>query len=305
MKEKQGHRRYTGLYSAGTLQTRARELNDALSCCRLCPRNCGVNRLREERGVCNTGSRAAVSSFSAHYGEEKPISGVYGSGTIFFTSCNLLCNFCQNYDISHSGRGTELDDEELAGLMLELQERGCHNINLVTPTHVVPQIMSALVIAVSRGLTIPLVYNTGAYDLVSTLKYLEGIIDIYMPDFKFWSQKLSVQTCNINDYRDVAVKAISEMYRQAGDLVCDDRGIAVRGLLLRHLVMPGHPGNTKHILDWVSSQLSKDTYLNIMDQYYPAGKIAGNEKLSRTLGRTEFRKALEYARELGLQRLEY
>lgn len=305
MTEKTRRHRYTDLHKQGILKQRAVELAEELSSCTLCPRNCGVNRLEDEKGICKTGRKAMVSSYSAHFGEEKPLSGCYGSGTIFFTNCNLLCNFCQNYDISHLGRGVEVDDKQLAGMMMELQERGCHNINFVTPSHVVPQIISALVVAAGEGLTVPLVFNTGAYDKVSTLKSLQGIIDIYMPDFKFWTKDLSIETCNASDYREVAVKAINEMHRQVGDLELTDAGIARRGLLVRHLVMPGYPDETRKILRHISDSVSKNTYVNIMPQYYPCGEILRSDKLGRALRPAEHREAIDYAKTVGLQRIDY
>jgi len=299
------YQRYTDLYKKGILQKRAVEMIAKLSNCNLCPRNCGVNRLENERGTCSTGRKAMVSSYSAHFGEERPLVGRYGSGTIFFTNCNLLCSFCQNYDISHLGRGVEVDDSQLADMMLDLQDRGCHNINLVTPSHVVPQIISAVAVAVGEGLKVPIVYNTGAYDNVSTLKALEGIIDIYMPDFKFWTGDLAMETCNVRDYKKVAARAIKEMYRQVGDLEVNNEGIAWRGLLVRHLVMPGYVADTRKILHHIANSVSKNTYVNIMPQYYPCGEVLRSDKLGRTLGPAEHREAIEYAKAVGLQRLDY
>jgi len=297
--------RYTGLHAEGKLAILGNKLRHELESCRLCPRDCGANRLNGEKGICKTGQKAMVSSYSAHFGEEKPLVGQYGSGTIFFTNCNLLCNFCQNYDISHLGRGIEVDDNQLAEMMLDLQERGCHNINLVTPTHVVPQIVSALDIAAGMGLHIPLVFNTGAYDKIDTLKELEGVVDIYMPDFKFWSKKLSGETCNAADYRERAAEAIKEMHRQVGNLVLNDEGIAVRGLLIRHLVMPGYAEDTRKILSYISGSVSQNTYVNIMPQYYPCGEVLASETLGRPLKPGEHREAIEYARSLGLNNIDY
>lgn len=305
MEEKTHKVRYTDLYRKGILQQRAAEMSGKLSNCTLCPRNCGVNRLENNKGICNTGRKAMVSSYSAHFGEERPLVGQYGSGTIFFTNCNLLCSFCQNYDISHLGRGAEVDDRQLAGMMTDLQERGCHNINLVTPSHVVPQILSALTVAAGQGLKVPVVFNTGAYDKVSTLKALEGIIDIYMPDFKFWTRDLSVETCNARDYRKVAIMAIREMHRQVGDLEMNEEGIARRGLLVRHLVMPGYTEETKKILRYIANTISKNTYVNIMPQYYPCGEVLRSDKLGRTLRPSEHREAIDYAKVMGLQRVDY
>jgi putative pyruvate formate lyase activating enzyme len=305
MEEKNIKVRYTDLYNKGMLQQRAIELTEKLSDCTLCPRNCGVNRLENEKGICNTGRKAMVSSYSVHFGEERPLVGQYGSGTIFFTNCNLLCSFCQNYDISHLGRGVEVDDNELAAMMTDLQERGCHNINLVTPSHVVPQIVSALAVAAGEGLNVPVVFNTGSYDKVSTLKALEGVIDIYMPDFKFWTGGLSTETCDAGDYRKVAIKAISEMHRQVGDLEFKEMGIARSGLLVRHLVMPGYPGETRKILQHIADSVSRNTYVNIMPQYYPCGEVLRSDKLGRTLRPAEHREAIDYAKAIGLQRIDY
>ena len=209
---------YIETYKKGILKDRAIELNEALKCCNLCPRQCSVDRLSGETGTCKTGEFAMVSSYSPHFGEEAPLVGNHGSGTIFFTHCNLLCSFCQNFDISHEGRGRNVSDRELADMMLSLQALGCHNINFVTPSHVVPQILSALIPAIEAGLNIPLVYNSGGYDLPETLQSLEGIIDIYMPDFKFWDPTPAEATCDAPDYPEAAKKAIKEMHRQTGDL---------------------------------------------------------------------------------------
>ena len=210
-----------------------------MSPCRVCPRRCKVDRLSDEKGICQTGAKAVVSSYAPHFGEESPLVGSGGSGTIFFTHCNLLCLFCQNYEISHLGQGLETDAGQLASMMVSLQRQGCHNINFVTPSHVVPQILAALPKAIEKGLTVPLVYNSSGYDSPETLKLLEGIIDIYMPDFKFWNRESAKRYAKAPDYPEVAQKAILEMHRQVGDLVMDDEGVAVKGLLVRHLVMPG------------------------------------------------------------------
>jgi len=305
MEEKTNKLRYTDLYKTGVLQQRAVEMTKKLSNCNLCPRNCGVNRLENEKGICNTGRQAMVSSFSSHFGEERPLVGRYGSGTIFFTNCNLLCSFCQNYDISHLGRGVEVDDRQLADMMIDLQERGCHNINLVTPSHVVPQIISALAVAAGEGLKVPVVFNTGAYDDPGTLKTLDGIIDIYMPDFKFWEGDLANETCKASDYRKVAVRAIKEMHRQVGDLKINNEGIAMQGLLVRHLVMPGYTEDTRKILHHIASTISKNTYVNIMPQYYPCGEVTRSDKLGRTLRQYEHGMVIEYAQTVGLQRIDY
>ena len=279
----------------------------ALQClknCTLCPRRCGVNRLEGEKGVCNTGRRAWVASFDAHFGEERPLVGKYGSGTIFFSHCNLLCNFCQNYDISHHGAGRPVSDKELAQMMLSLQRQGCHNINLVTPSHVVPQIIAALEIARKKGLNLPIVYNTSGYDRVRTLQLLDGIADIYMPDFKFWDPEIADQTCDASDYPETARRAIKEMYRQVGDLTLNADGIAVRGILLRHLVLPDGLAGTREIMNFIVREVSHDTYVNIMPQYRPCGRAAEIKALARPITRQEFESALQDAKEVGIHRLD-
>lgn len=261
---------YLVLSASGGLRERADQLIQRLSHCRLCPRECGADRLSGETGECRVGRYAIVSSAFPHFGEEDVLVGSRGSGTIFFSECNLRCVFCQNYEISHGGEGRELDEEGIAELMLALQRAGCHNINLVTPSHVVPQIVSALAIAASRGLHVPIVYNTSAYDKVETLRALEGIVDIYMPDFKYWNSDSAARLLTAPDYPDVARQAIKEMHRQVGDLELDQRGIAQRGLLVRHLVMPGATKESLEIIQFLAS-LSPRTHVNVMAQYRPLG----------------------------------
>ncbi len=275
---------------------------DILKACRICPRKCGVNRLENETGHCKTGRRAIIYSFHPHFGEEPELVGSHGSGTIFFTYCNLLCNFCQNFEISHLGSGRSVTDEELAGVMLELQAMGCHNINLVTPTHVVPQIIVALDIARKKGLTIPIVYNSSGYDRVSTLKLLEGLVDIYMPDFKFWSADIAEKTCRAPDYPDVARKAIGEMYRQVGSLQTNPAGIARRGLLIRHLVLPENLAGTRKVSEFIVNNISPDTYVNIMPQYQPYGRAYQTEGLNRKITVKEYLTAKKNAHDQGLTR---
>ena len=237
---------YLKLYREGVLQERAREAVERLRECRLCPRECGVNRLEGEQGFCQTERRAMVSSAGPHFGEESPLVGSHGSGTIFFSSCNLLCSFCQNYDISHLREGAEVEPGTLAGAMLQLARGGCHNINFVTPSHVVPQILEALIPAVEGGLSVPLVYNTGGYDSVETLKLLDGVFDTYMPDFKFWDNEWAKRFCLADDYRERAMEALREMHRQVGDLEIDEAGVATRGLLVRHLDRKSTRLNSSH-----------------------------------------------------------
>jgi len=295
---------YLTLHEHGTLAERIKETEKRLSPCRVCPRGCGVDRLADERGVCQTGAKAVVSSYAPHFGEESPLVGSGGSGTIFFTHCNLLCLFCQNFEISHLGQGLETEADQLASMMVSLQRQGCHNINFVTPSHVVPQILSALPRAIEKGLTVPLVYNSSGYDSPETLKLLEGIVDIYMPDFKFWSRESAKCYAKAPDYPEVARAAISEMHRQVGDLVMDDDGIAVKGLLVRHLVMPGGLDETGEIMRFLARKVSKDTYVNVMDQYRPCGKAYHCPPIDRRLSKDEYQEAIKLARDAGLRRLD-
>ena len=272
--------------------------------CDLCPRNCGVDRLAGETGFCRTGESAWVASFAPHFGEETPLVGRNGSGTIFFTHCNLGCVFCQNYDISHQSAGAPVTDRQLADMMLHLQHQQCHNINFVSPSHVVPQILSALSIAVSEGLHLPLVYNSGGYDAPETLSLLDGIVDIYMPDFKFWEPSSGRDYCDVSDYPQVARQALTAMHRQVGELEVDDRGVACRGLIVRHLVMPGGIAETRAILMFIASSLSPNTYVNLMPQYRPCGDAHRFKALRRRLTVTEFESAVLAAMEAGLRRLD-
>jgi putative pyruvate formate lyase activating enzyme len=279
-------------FNKGALAEKIEAAYEILKSCTLCPRKCKVDRLAGETGICKTGPKAYVSSFNPHFGEEDPLVGSRGSGTIFFTHCNLLCNFCQNYDISHLGHGEEISNEQLAGIMLHLQNAGCHNINFVTPSHVVPQILSAVEIAIQNGLSVPLVYNTGGYDSVETLKLLEGVFDIYMPDFKFWDSEVAQTTCNAEDYPEV------------GDLTIDDAGIARRGILLRHLVLPHRLAGTREIMRFIARKISLNTYVNIMPQYRPCGRADEIKGLSVYLSQKDYKKALQEAKEEGIGRLD-
>ena len=295
---------YLRLYREGKLKDRIDKATELLRNCRLCPRECGVNRLSGETGFCQTGRRAKVASYNAHFGEESPLVGRSGSGTIFFSSCNLLCSFCQNYDISHLAEGVEVEPEQLAEMMTYLAGSGCHNINFVTPTHVVPQILEGLYIAIEHGLNVPLVYNTGGYDSVETLKILDGIFDIYMPDFKFWDQKMAEKFCNAFDYKEKAVDAIREMHRQVGDLEMNEAGIAVKGLLVRHLVMPNDAANTEEVMKFLADEISVNTYVNVMDQYRPCFSAKDDSIINRRITAEEFEAAIDSAGKAGLKRLD-
>ena len=295
---------YIQTWKKGLLQEKIQRAAEILQSCTLCPRACRVNRKAGEKGICRTTDQAMVYGYHAHFGEEAPLVGRYGSGTIFFTHCNLKCNFCQNFEISHKGKGKPVSDLELSNMMLELQKEGCLNINFVTPSHVVPQILSAVLLAAERGLTLPLVYNTSAYDAVETLRILDGVIDIYMPDFKFWDPRTSDTTCGAPDYPDTARKAVLEMHRQVGNLFMDASGLAKRGLLIRHLVMPDGLGETLEIMKFIATRISVNTYVNVMPQYHPCGDIGGMKSLHRQITPNEYAKALQYALEAGLTRID-
>ena len=295
---------YISSFERGLLKEKREKAYDVLKSCVLCPRRCGVDRLSGDTGICKTGRRAWVSSYNPHFGEEEPLVGLHGSGTIFFTHCNLLCLFCQNFDISHQGHGQKISDDELAGIMLALQNQGCHNINFVTPSHVVPQILSAVEIAAEHGLSVPLVFNTGGDDRVDTLKLLEGVFDIYMPDFKFWDPLIAESACRAGDYPEVARKALLEMHRQVGDLQVDEEGIARRGLLIRHLALPEGLAGTRKIMRFIAQRLSPDSYVNIMSQYRPCGRAAEVEGLNSNLTAEGFQLAVQAAKEEGITRLD-
>jgi len=291
-------------HKTGRLRENAEKAWDMLRHCTLCPRACGADRTAGKTGFCRTGEAAVVYSFDAHFGEEAPLSGYNGSGTIFFSHCNLLCNFCQNYDISHKGAGQEVSCDQLAWMMLELQRQGCHNINLVTPSHVVAQILFALDLAVSKGLTLPVIYNTGGYDSVDTLKLLDGAIDIYMPDVKFFHAHVARLAQVPEDYPEIVKKAVTEMYRQAGDLEMDGEGLAKKGLLVRHLVLPGDLAGTGDVMNFLASQISPDTYVNIMSQYRPCGTAHKVPALARPVTREAYGKAVDAALKNGITRID-
>ncbi len=295
---------YLELYYQGKLQPRVDEAKKILESCRVCPRACGSNRLNGESGECRTGTRALVSSYGPHFGEEAPLVGGQGSGTIFFTNCNLKCLFCQNYSISQLGEGSEVTKQEMANMMLSLQKRGCHNINLVSPTHVVPQILEALLIAVESGLQIPLVYNSGGYDSVEILALLDGIVDIYMPDMKYSDDKIAAELSGIENYSLINRAAVTEMYRQVGDLQINEEGVATRGLLVRHLVLPDDLAGTQEIVEFLAQKVSSNTYINIMAQYHPRYKAFQLPVLARPLSNKEYMEAINMAHEAGLSRLD-
>lgn len=272
--------------------------------CTLCPRNCRVDRTSEKVGFCRTGNMPYVSSWGPHFGEERPITGRHGSGTIFFGYCNLGCIYCQNWTISHLGEGNEISFEELAKIMLQLQAMGCHNINLVTPTHQMPMILHSIAIASEKGLNIPIVYNCGGYESLKAIKILDRIVDIYMPDFKYSNPEMSLKYSKAKDYPEMAKIAIKEMHRQVGDLIIDDRGIALRGLLVRHLVLPGGIAGTEEIVRFISEEISKNTYINIMDQYYPCYKAFEHPPLDRRITSREYADAVRMALDAGLKRID-
>jgi len=284
------------------LKDRATEALSRLACCDICPRCCGVDRLSDQRGFCQTGRLAGVASYTPHFGEEDCLVGRAGSGTIFFSGCNLSCFFCQNYDISQQGAGREVSAEELSRMMLALQDCDCHNINFVTPTHVVPQILEALVLAREDGLDLPLVYNSGGYESEETLRLLEGVIDIYMPDAKYGQYKPALKYSGAPDYVERMKSALKEMHRQVGDLVLDDEGIARRGLLVRHLVLPEDAAGTAEVVRFISQEISKNTYLNVMAQYHPAYQACRFPELCRTISAREYAQAIALAAEAGLTR---
>lgn len=294
---------YMGLAERGILSARASEAVELLASCRLCPHECGVNRLRGEKGFCSTGARAKIASFGPHFGEEPPLRGSRGSGTIFFSGCNMKCLYCQNHDISQGESGEEIDARELARVMLSLQSEGCHNINLVTPSHVVPQILEAIAVAVPAGLKIPMVFNTGGYDSLRTLRLLEGIIDIYMPDMKYADEHLSWKYSGIRRYPSVNRVAVKEMFRQVGDLVLDPHGIAVNGLMVRHLLLPLSIAGSREIFSFLAREISKNTFLNLMSQYFPCYRAYEFPELSRRISPSEYEGALREAEKHGLRRL--
>ena len=295
---------YQELHHRGKLRERVETALSLLESCSVCPHSCGVNRLAGEVGKCRTSRQAIVSSYGAHFGEETPLVGKRGSGTIFFANCNLECVFCQNYSISQLGEGHRVDREELASIMLSLQKEGCHNINFVSPTHVIPQILEALELAIESDLKLPLVYNSGGYDSVETLKLLDGIVDIYMPDMKYDGEERARELSGISNYPEANKAAVKEMHRQTGDLEMNKEGVAQRGLLIRHLVLPDGLAGTETIMRFISEEISRDSYVNIMAQYRPYYRAVQIPSLGRRISSAEFHEALVFAQEAGLRRLD-
>lgn len=297
---------YLKSFELGELMGKVEEATASLQKCRVCPWNCEINRLADEKRVCKTGRYARVGSHLPHFGEESCLRGWKGSGTIFFAWCNLRCVFCQNFDLSQQGKGREVRPEELARMMLTLQAAGCHNINFVTPEHVVPQILEALPIAIQAGLRLPIVYNTSAYDSLEGIRLMDGVVDIYMPDFKFWDPEMAKRYIKSRDYPEAARTAIKEMHRQVGPLRFDRRGLAKRGVLVRHLVMPGGIAGTQQIMHFLATELSPDTYINIMAQYRPAGKVNAESysEINRMVTPREYEEAVRIAYDQGLHRFD-
>jgi putative pyruvate formate lyase activating enzyme len=296
---------YIETFKKGLLREKVEKASEMLRSCALCPRECRVDRLSGQLGICKTGKKAYLNCYKAHFGEEPSLIGDTGSGAFFFTHCSLLCIFCTNYELSHEGQGREISDPEMADMMLSLEHAGCPNINLITPTHVIPQILSALEIAVGNGLSIPLVYNSSGYEKVEALQLLDGVVDIYMPDFKFWDPDVSEKLCQARDYPETARRAICEMHRQVGDLVVDKTsGMARSGLLLRHLLMPCGMAGTRDIMRFVAREISPNTYVNIMPQFKPHGRSCEIKELLQPISEEDYAEALKAAREEGIERIE-
>ncbi len=298
----QGSPVYLKTKEDGLLDDKIEELSSYLNPCVLCPRKCRANRAAGDLGYCKAPYNLHISSVFRHFGEESPLVGIRGSGTIFLTHCNLQCIFCQNYDISIYGDGRPCSYNDLAAIMIELQKRGCHNINFVTPTHYVPQLVKALSIAIDMGLSVPVVYNCGGHESLEVIKLLEGIVDIYMPDIKFLDSAFSTRFCKAADYPEIVTSVIREMQRQVGDLSINTDGIATRGLLIRHLIMPSCGEDTKRILRFIQEEISQDAFVNIMAQYYPCNKAEYYPEIARRVSDREVIEALDFAHDLGLTR---
>lgn len=301
-----GRPAYAALHASGELRQRAERLWAVMESCRLCPRQCGANRLAGEKGFCRSpGTDCIVSGAQAHFGEERPLVGRGGSGTIFFSHCGLRCVFCQNWTISHLGRGKPAATEQLAAMMLRLQRDGCHNINLVTPTHYLPHILKALDAAAAKGLRLPLVYNTCGWERLETIRELDGIVDIYLPDFKFWGKEAAARlAADAATYPEVTKRAILEMNRQVGVAKPGPDGVMRRGLMIRHLVMPNDAAGSEDVMKWIASNLPADTYVNIMAQYHPAHKAYDYPEISRRVTGAEYRRVVRVAKEAGLSNLD-
>jgi len=291
---------YLESYANGKLNDIIDKLFKMLESCCICPRSCKVNRLHDKKGFCRTGLKPKVCSFMPHHGEEPPISGTAGSGTIFFSGCNMSCVYCQNYEFSQLDEGREVEFGELADFMLQLQDMGCHNINLVTPTHVLPQILKALEIAIAKGLKIPLVYNTGGYELAEVIKLLSGIVDIYLPDMRYARSDMAVKYSRAPDYPKLNQAALKEMHRQVGVAQIDNAGIIKRGIIIRHLVLPGNISGTDKIMEFIAKELSKDTYISLMSQYFPCYKADQFPEISRRITYQEYVQARQAMEKYGL-----
>ncbi|UCG53790.1 MAG: radical SAM protein [Candidatus Latescibacterota bacterium] len=296
---------YLDLHASGELKKRGNALWQIMESCELCPRECGVGRLDGDEGFCEASSQLEISSFHPHFGEERPLVGKGGSGTVFFTNCGLRCVFCINWEISQGGQGTERTIENLAEMMLKLQERGCHNINVVTPTHYSPHIVLALDLAAAKGLRLPLVWNTCGWERIEILEKLDGVVDIYLPDFKYADGREAAKySSDAESYPEMTQKARIEMHRQVGVAKPAADGLMYRGLMIRHLVMPNDVGGTKQVIDWIAANLPKDTYFNIMSQYRPMYKAFDYPEISRRVTREEYEAAVRWAREAGLTNLD-
>ena len=297
-----GEPSYLGLYESGELDERIKSLHKILESCELCPRKCRVNRLDGKKGVCRSGKELMISSHSPHFGEEDPLVGIRGSGTIFLTNCNLLCIYCQNYEISHLGYGEIRSEAQVAHYMISLQNKGCHNINFVTPTHFAPQLVKATQLAIAEGLKIPIVWNCSGYENMEIIKLLAGVVDIYMPDIKYGQGESARKYSDAPDYFERCKEAVKEMHDQVGDLKLDRQGIAYRGLLIRHLVLPNDLAGSERVLKFIAEEISTNSYVNVMSQYRPAGRASQYEELNRYITRDEFDKAIAIANRLGLTR---
>ena len=293
---------YLALYESGELSGRVEKARELSRRCVLCPRVCMADRLKGEVGECGVGRYALLSSYGPHFGEESVLRGWHGSGTVFFAGCNMRCVYCQNYEISQLKFGREVSPEELASVFLDVQAMGCHNLNLVTPSHVVWQILEALLIAVERGFKLPIVYNTSSYDSLQSLRLLDGVVDIYMPDLKYSDSKAAEKYSGVKNYWEVARKAVKEMYRQVGDLVIGEDGLAKRGVLIRHLVLPNDVAGSKRVMEFIAGELSKNAWVNIMEQYYPTYRAWEYPEISRRITPEEYREVVEYAASLGIHR---